>query len=216
MIVSGGRIDTTFFKKYTTENTFDMTIACDSGMEAFFYADVTPDIIVGDFDSVEKEVLSAMENKGSKIVRLIPEKDDTDTEAGIRLALENGATEIHLLGATGSRLDHVLGNIQLLGMGISSETGKKDTDILMVDENNRIRLLDGGISIIKKEQFGRFISFIPFTPVVKRLSLKGFKYELDHFDMKCFNSLGISNEVTADEATVAFEEGYLLMVESLD
>jgi len=216
MVVSGGRSDTTFFKKYASDNVFDFTIACDKGMEAFYKADIVPDIIVGDFDSVSREILEAMEDKGSRIVKLIPEKDDTDTEAGIRIALENRPDEIHLLGATGTRIDHILGNIELLGMGISPDNGKKKTEILMVDEHNRVRILDGEFTIKKSEQYGRYVSFIPFTPVVRNLTLKGFKYELDGFDMRCFNSLGISNEILAEEASVRFDEGYLLMVESLD
>ena len=53
--------------------------------------------------------------------KLNPMKDDTDTEAAIRLAIEKGAQSITLLGATGSRIDHVLANIELLGIGLTAE-----------------------------------------------------------------------------------------------
>jgi thiamine pyrophosphokinase len=120
-------------------------------------------------------------------------------------------TELTVLGATGTRLDHVLSNIDLLGIGIENDVG-----IEIVDEHNRIRMINQSMVISKKEQFGTFISLIPYTEKVKNLTLTGFKYNLTDFTMGGFGSLGISNEIVDDVAEIVFKEGILLVIESRD
>ena len=197
-----------------------MQIAVDSGMRYFYELqktreagmEVLPDWIVGDFDSVDTEILDFFEQQeGIQWKRLIPEKDDTDTESAIRLALKEGCKQIHILGATGSRIDHMLGNIQLLGIGLENEA-----EICIVDENNRIRMVDKGIKIKKEEQFGEYVSLLPFTPQVKGLTLKGMKYPLKEYTMTCYNSLGISNEIVEEVAEISFDDGVLLVLETKD
>ena len=100
--------------------------------------------------------------------RLNPQKDDTDTEFALRLAISMGAECITVLGGTGSRLDHVLGNIELLGIGL--ELG---VEIELLDANNRIRMTDHGMVLKKEEQFGKYVSLIPYTAQVEHLYLAG-------------------------------------------
>ena len=70
--------------------------------------------------------------------------------------------------------------------------------------------------IYAEKQFGKFVSLIPYTNVVKGLTLTGFKYPLDHYDFKGFCSLGVSNEIIAESAEIAFEEGILIVIEARD
>ncbi len=212
VIVSGGKIEDSFATKWITEQKPDEIIAVDSGMEYFRRTGRKPDLILGDFDSVSEETFAYFEKQeGITWKRLNPVKDDTDTEFAIRYAIEEGAEQIVLLGATGSRLDHVLGNIELLGIGL--ETG---VEIFLVDTHNRIRMIKSGIQLKKEEQFGKYVSLIPYSGEVKHLYLKGFKYPLEDAVLKGFCSLGVSNEITADVAEISFEEGILLVVESKD
>ena len=85
----------------------------------FFYRNkLTPDWIIGDFDSASSEALDYFGGQPDiSWIRLNPVKDDTDTESAIRKAIALGAEKITLLGATGTRIDHLLGNIELLGVG---------------------------------------------------------------------------------------------------
>ena len=212
VIVSGGKIEDSFAAKWLTEQNPDYVIAADSGMEYFRRAGSKPDMILGDFDSVSEETFTYFQKQeGIKWKRLNPIKDDTDTEFAIRYAIEAGAKQIVLLGATGSRLDHVLGNIELLGIGLET-----DVEILLVDAHNRIRMIKSGIKLKKEEQFGTYVSLIPYSSEVKHLCLKGFKYPLEDAVLKGFCSLGVSNEITADVAEISFEEGILLVIESKD
>lgn len=212
VIVTGGTVDFKFALAYMKEQKPDIVAAVDSGLEFFLKAAEKPDVIVGDFDSVTQETLAFFKGQqGIDWVTLVPEKDDTDTEAAIREVIGRGCKRIHILGATGSRLDHVLANIGLLGLGFSC-----GVEILMVDSCNRIRMVKKGISIPKKEQFGEYVSLLPFTPKVSGLTLKGMKYPLFQYEYSCFSSLGISNEIVEDVAEISFTEGILLVIESRD
>ena len=212
VIVTGGTVDFKFALAYMKEQKPDIVAAVDSGLEFFLKAAEKPDVIVGDFDSVTQETLAFFKGQqGIDWVTLVPEKDDTDTEAAIREVIGRGCKRIHILGATGSRLDHVLANIGLLGLGFSC-----GVEILMVDSCNRIRMVKKGISIPQKEQFGEYVSLLPFTSKVSGLTLKGMKYPLFQYEYSCFSSLGISNEIVEDVAEISFTEGILLVIESRD
>ena len=89
-----------------------------------------------------------------KIVRLNPEKDDTDTQSTLNLAIRRGAKNILILGATGGRLDHFIGNMGLLGYG-----RQKGVNVILADAQNYICLVENGYIIRKDSQFGKYISF---------------------------------------------------------
>ena len=211
MIVTGGFIDDEFTLDFVKKNKSELMIAADSGMEFFYRNQLVPDYLVGDFDSVKKEILEYFQqnNPDIKIIHFQPEKDETDTELALRTAMNLGCDKIWLLGATGTRLDHVLGNIHLLGMAMEG-----DCECIMVDSYNRLRMLNHGIRLKKKEQYGDYISLIPFTPKVTGLTLTGFRYPLKNYELQCYHSLGVSNEINLEEAEIAFEDGILIMVES--
>ena len=138
---------------------FDVILAADAGMEALYRDHILPDIIVGDFDSVNPDTLEYFHDKEQiEVCMLNPEKDDTDTEYAIREAIRRGAMEIVVIGATGTRIDHVLGNISLLGIGLEEQI-----KISLVDEHNRIRMINQPLTIRKAEQYGKYVSLIPFS-----------------------------------------------------
>lgn len=211
-VVSGGAIDDGVACELMDRIQPDMLIAADKGMEFFYRTKRMPDVIIGDFDSVDSESLSFFRQQDDvRLIELNPMKDDTDTEAAIRYAIAQGAVRITLLGATGSRLDHVLGNIELLGIGLNA-----GVPIEMMDAKNRIRMIDGGITIRKNEQYGIYVSLLPYTEMVEHLTLTGFKYSLKNATLREFCTLGVSNEIEAEEAEIAFDGGILLVIESRD
>ena len=92
----------------------DLVIAVDSGLERVRVLGLKPDLIIGDMDSVEPELLQLHPNTTQ--LRHPADKNETDTELAIHYALDAGASEIVLLGAVGDRLDHTLANVLLLAM----------------------------------------------------------------------------------------------------
>lgn len=212
LVVSGGTIEDDFAKKWIINNKPDYTIVADSGMEFMKRVGLVPDMILGDFDSVNPKTLDFFKEKqGIVWKQLNPVKDDTDTESALRQAIDLGAKEIMILGGTGTRLDHVLGNISLLGIGL-----EENVEIQLVDSHNCIRMINKGICLERTKQFGNMVSLIPYSEKVKGLTLEGFKYPLKEFTMGGFSSLGISNEIVEEIAKISFEEGILLVIEARD
>lgn len=219
VIVSGGNIQTGFaldflnkiVKKTGREKL--CLIAADRGVEFFMETGLTPDAAVGDFDSLSASGREYLETlKFVQVKQLKPEKDDSDTQSAVDLALEMGAKEIILLGALGSRVDHVLANLGLLTMG-----KVRGADISILDANNYIRLISSGTELRKDELFGRFVSFFPVGGDVPGLVLEGFKYPLNgHYLTVSDSGLTVSNEIVAERAKVTFEKGSLLMIMSRD
>ncbi len=212
LIVTGGTVDYSFAVSYRKEHNFDYCIAADSGIRFFVQSGIQPDEVLGDFDSADPAQLSQLRSN-SKIIfhQYRPEKDAVDTELALRLALEKGSSEIHILGGTGTRLDHMLGTVRLLGFAM--EQGKT---CYLVDAYNRIRLIRERTVLTKSGQYGDYISLIPLTTQVTGVTLQGFKYPLEAYTLGGFSSLGVSNEIVKEQAVIELEEGILILVESRD
>ena len=215
IIVSGGNIQKDFaldfLKKNRTEHT--CIIAADRGVEFFMGTDLKPDIAVGDFDSLSKEGEAYMETLiNTEILRLKPEKDDSDTQSAVNYAIEHGAGKIMILGATGNRIDHLMANFGLLMLG-----KLKDVQIILADKYNYMCLIENGTILKNEEQFGKYVSFFPIGGEVCNLTLKGFKYPLDGYCLRTEDSgLTVSNEFREANAEVTFDSGTLLMIMSRD
>ncbi|MCI7106417.1 MAG: thiamine diphosphokinase [Lachnospiraceae bacterium] len=212
LIVSGGYASDEFVSETIRRGGFEVVMAADSGLDFLYRTGIMPDVIVGDFDSVKSDALDYFrEFEHIEMCMLNPEKDDTDTEFAIREAIRRGASKITIVGGTGTRIDHVLGNICLLGIGL-----EENVKIVLLDEHNRIRMIDKPLVLKKEEQYGKYISLVPYSDRVTGVTLTGLKYPLTDYTMGGFNSLGISNEIVDEEATISLTSGQLLVIESRD
>lgn len=212
MIISGGTIETEFALEFIQKYQPEYIVAADHGLLFCLENDLKVDMVVGDFDSAPKGVLEQYTDRYDVPVRTFnPVKDATDTEIAVRQVMEAGADEVVLLGATGTRLDHVIGNMQCLHIFLEAGIRAR-----IVDSHNEISLHDKGFTIKKAEQFGAYVSFIPAGDEIRKLTLKGFKYPLRERDVTNRDSLCISNEVTEDVAEVMFEDGRVFMIQSRD
>ncbi len=212
LIITGGSIDVSFAKQYMESRKWDFIICADSGMEFCRSEGILPDILLGDFDSAKSGTVEYFKHLCPERMLTFPaQKDETDTELAILKALEAGAKDITILGGTGSRLDHVLGNIHLLKMALDA-----GVNCMLVDAHNRIRMIRGRLELQRAQQFGRFVSLIPFTPQVSGLTLRGFAYEVENFVLAGGKARGVSNEIIAKKAVIELKEGILLVIESDD
>ena len=219
-IIAGGKLNPEFAKGFLADHSFDKTlfIACDSGFESCLSLGVNPDIVVGDFDSISDDAYKKIENTGAEVIKLNPIKDDTDTEFALRLAFKRtkNTDEIYILGGTGARIDHTLGNISLLGLGL-----KHDREVILVDDRNYIQMLAPGWTLeLEKDgkfgQFGKYVSVFPYGGIASGVTMKGFKYPLHRATLEGFNTLTVSNEIVDNFATIHVAEGYLIVCESRD
>ncbi len=211
-IVTGGSICKEFVEERLKSTSYDEIIAVDRGAEFFLESHFFPGYIVGDFDSIAPGILETLQQKHqTKIERHSSIKDETDTELAMRLAMSLGADYIEIYGATGTRMDHVLGNIQLLKMALDQWV-----HCHIIDENNRISMIRESATIRKDQQYGEYVSLIPFTSCVKGLTLRGMKYPLNRYTLTCGLARGVSNEIVDAVAEIELEEGILLVIESKD
>ena len=115
VIISGGSVDYGFCVRTLNELRPEYIIAVDSGLEFLYHSQIEPTHIVGDFDSVDAAVIAHYKKQTNIPIREFhPVKDASDTEIAVRYAIELGVEKLWLLGATGTRLDHVMANIQVL------------------------------------------------------------------------------------------------------
>ena len=213
VIVSGGMVEKDFALSILKSEETEFVIGVDRGLVFLYDNEIKPDYIVGDFDSLPGEILERYRQEGEIPIRTYnPVKDATDTKIALDKALEEGSTEIWILGATGTRIDHVVCNLQIL-----KEAWEKKVPVWIVDSRNKIGLpVEKTFSLKKEEQYGTYVSLFPMGETVEGLTLKGFKYPLDHYQLKDREGLGVSNEITADVADVSWEQGVLLMIQSKD
>lgn len=212
LIITGGPLDLSFAAAFLEKEAFEKVIAVDSGLEGVKALGLEPDMIVGDFDSVKPEILEYYRTREHIVwdVRQ-PEKDETDTELALMKAQAAGCSRIAVLGATGGRLDHMLGNIHLLFPCL-----QKGIEAYILDSRNRLYLIDGERVFRRGETWGKYISFVPLTEKVAGITLTGFKYPLFQKDIEIGTSLCISNELWEEEGRITFTDGVLIVVESQD
>lgn len=212
LIVTGGSLNQEFAGQFLKTRSYDYVIAADRGLNTLKDLDITPNEIVGDLDSVDPSVMKDYRNNPAvKLEIHKPEKDETDTELAFIQAEKQGCTCIDLLGALGGRIDHALGNIQLL-----YPYHKRGIRIRIYDERNKLYLIAGETHFRPENLYGAYISFLPLTEKVEGLTLQGFKYPLTDRQVLLGTSLCISNELIAEEGIATVKSGTLICVESHD
>lgn len=188
---------------------YEYVICADYGMHHATKLGIEPDIIVGDFDSISKEELLSFTNRGIKIIKFPPEKDMTDTEIAVQKAIELGANKIDIYGGIGSRLDHTLGNVQLLyGLLI------KGIEARLLNPNNEVSITNSTICIDGEK--GQLISLIPLFDNVEGVTTIGLAYSLDNDVLPIGRALGVSNFMLSSNAEVSVKKGTLLVIKARD
>ena len=186
----------------------DLVIAVDGGINYCGILEIEPDIILGDFDSVneaQREAILAMKEQApDRVVVLKPEKDDTDMLAALRLGLEKGYDYFLIYGATGGRMEHTLANIQcLLFLKNRGAVGylMDGSGMVFVMKNEEVKL---------RANLEGYFSLFCLGKEAKGVTIKGLKYELEDYTMTNDFPIGVSNEFIGKEATVSVRDGELV------
>ncbi len=193
--VNGDSTDRHFLKRELS--AVDYIIAADGGMYHLDAIGVVPDVLVGDLDSYTVD--NGQLPGDLKVIKLPCEKDLSDLEFAVQLAIEKGATEIRLFNALGDRLDHTLTNLNVL-----MQIKKSGAKAMLIAENQRlfcaqtIQHLDG-IN-------GQTFSILPLTDLAG-VSIKGAKYPLDNHNVKHYSSLCLSNVAIENRVTITIQSG---------
>lgn len=186
----------------------DLVIAVDGGINYCAVLEIEPDILIGDFDSVNEAqreaILQMKEEAPERVVVLKPEKDDTDMLAALRLGLEKGYDYFLLYGACGGRMEHTIANIQsLLYLKNHGAVGylMDGNGMVFVMKNEEVKL---------KDNLEGYFSLFCLGKEAKGVNIRGMKYELADYVMTNDFPIGVSNEFIGKEATVSVEDGELV------
>lgn len=203
VIFAGGNIQDGIFVKSSLKQA-EFVIAADSGAEKTEIYGITPNIVVGDFDSLPLKKLDALKKKNVTIIPSFPEKDQTDTQLAVQTALEKGATSISILGGTEqNRLDHVLANVNLTRFS-------PKIPVYFINGDQKIWIEKGPKKVCIHGKTNDLLSLIPFTEIVTGIKTTNLKYPLSHEPLYFGQPRGISNVFKKDYVSVEFSEGLLL------
>ena len=205
-IFIGGEVDKSALESPIPENA--LVIAADSGYDnakSLGYAERC-DFVVGDFDSTKEKAFCSR----TKIVRVPAEKDETDTQLAINIALQNGAQDMYIVGGLSGRLDHTLSNLHLL-----ETLTKCGINATICDGKNRVRYLKERSSLLVPKSEYKYFGLILTQEKAKSVTVDGAKYPLKNANLERNNpSFAISNEVTENFAMISLKKGGLFVIES--
>ncbi len=181
----------------------DYVICADGGYDSLLSLGLCPDLVVGDFDSSAVKAQNCL----CEVVRLLPEKDDTDMLSAVKIALSRGWNEFYFYGGLGGlRLDHTIANIQLLSYLLDHRA--RGT---FFDGKTMVTMIENGKLILPRDD-SCYFSVFSFTGSCPDVTLKGVKYPLEHAVITSSFPIGVSNEITAPEAEISNREGKLLVM----
>ncbi|WLD95110.1 thiamine diphosphokinase [Alkalihalobacillus sp. AL-G] len=190
----------------------DIVVGVDEGVKFLANRNIAPNAAFGDFDSISSQEFSSIINDPNiRTYTFEQEKDMTDLELAVRWGLEQLPDMVVLYGVTGGRLDHELINIQMMSLGLEHDIAMK-----IIDTKNEIEIKNPGKYTVEIRSDLPYVSFVPFSQLVKGINLEGFRYPLYDADLVFGSTLCISNELVTKKGTYSFDDGILMMVRSKD
>lgn len=208
VIFTGGSYGpVSFYEKQLKKIKPDAVIAADSGLEMVSRLGLMPDLMVGDFDSVDQAVFSEYENRGVPIKRHPVHKDQTDTALAADCAAEMGAESVTVFGATGTRFDHMLASLAAM-----APLARRGISVHLSDPHNQLFLYAGPQHLYWHLKPGTTVSLAALADHTGPVTLKGFAYLLDRRDLSFTDAgLTVSNYAAEPKQEMIFESGLLLI-----
>lgn len=203
VIVANGVIGDVTGSRTAAEGA-DLLLCADGGALYVLGWGLTPDVVIGDMDSLDAAYLERLETAGVELVRHLPHKDETDLELALDRAVHEGASEITILGALGGRIDQTIANILLL-----TRPCLEGATVSILDGRERLFLARDSVTIRGKE--GDTVSLMPLSSEVTNITTTGLEYPLRGESLCLGPSRGISNIMTSDEAAITLGDGLLLV-----
>ncbi len=186
-----------------------MIISADGGAKHLRVLNILPHVMIGDFDSINSDDHLFFKKKKIKILTYPLKKNYTDTDLCVSHALKHKASDITLLGVTGTRLDHTLANIFLL-----KKLALLNISARIIDKHNELYIVTDYLELKGKPD--EFLSIIPITRAVSGITLTGLEYPLKNADMKMGDTLGISNVFKKFTVSISINKGIVIVTKSKD
>ncbi len=205
-VICGGPIGDTAFLQAEREHYRPVGLICaDGGARHIHALGLTPDLIVGDMDSLNGELQRDFVMKGSRIIRYPEAKDETDSELALQMAFMMTPDEIRIYGAIGARIDHTLANLTLL-----AAAADRGIETRLVDQWCEIFLIRQKATV--EGEIGQTVSLLALGADATGVTLEGFEYPLSNATITPARPIGISNRLTAARGIISVESGNLLVI----
>ena len=185
----------------------DLLIAADGGSHHCLSLGLVPDVLIGDFDSLDEAELAGMQASDVEMIRHPVHKDFTDLELALKYARQRGAQEILVFAALGARWDQTLANLLL-----PAASDLQESLIVLMDGPQEIRLLRGGETLEVQGQPGDTLSLVPLGGDALGVTTGHLEYPLDGETLFFGATRGISNVFLSKTALVRLEAGLLLCI----
>lgn len=175
-------------------------IAADGGLLNLEKSNITPDLILGDFDSL------GFEPEGENVIKYPVKKNDTDMMLAVKKAIDLGYKEIVIFGGCGGRLDHTLANINTMVYAL-----EKGANISILDSQNDMYITDDALRLSRRDKDNISLFAIEEKAVV---DIEGAKYSGKNIVISNNTTLGVSNSFADDEVKISVVEGTILVIVS--
>lgn len=182
------------------KNENDLIIAADAGMKYCERDNVTPDVIIGDFDSL------GFIPENDNVITLPVAKDDTDTSFAVKYAMDKGYKKFVIFGgAGGRRADHTFANIALLAF-----ISKNGCQGYLACDGYVVTAITDSIVIFPDYMQGD-ISVFSFDTISRGVSESGLLYSFTDADIRNCDITGVSNSFTGVRSSVSVKDGTLII-----
>jgi thiamine pyrophosphokinase len=175
----------------------DLIVCCDGSVEKLVRYGLEPGAIVGDLDSLPAE----MKGKYSSLISGDTDQETNDLTKAVRWCVSHGIKEVVILGATGLREDHTLGNISLLA------DYSRDLNVTMLTDTGSFRIFDHSVTLSSVP--GQQVSLFSINPEMA-ITSEGLRYPLDNLKL-CSWWRGTLNEASGDHFSLEFEYGQVIV-----
>ena len=208
LIFSGGLTpnDATLEIARTIQNV-NLVIAADSGLHAAQKLNMHVDFVVGDFDSVDASALARATSAHTQAIRHSADKDFTDLESALLLAVDKNSQHIIIVTAGGGRLDHQFGFIAAM-----FNPKLRNCKVEALWQNNRLFALQGPANCDIATHVGDTVAIQSFSNKSEKISTTGLQWQLTNESLNNFETRGVSNIATKEQVSVSVELGQLLVI----
>ena len=203
-IYTGGTVRAEYITEHPKAD--DLRIAADQGYHTAKALGERIDLLLGDFDSIG----SVPRDEGVEIRQVPAEKDYTDTQLAVEIALERGAEDIVIIGGLSGRLDHTLSTLAIL-----EDLNTRRVYCTVTDGQNRARYVKSTSTLIARSPY-KYLSLIAADEVVKGVDIEGCKYPLKKATLRRSHQFAVSNEITGNVAFISVKKGGVFIIESRD
>ncbi len=203
-IYTGGAVRTEFITEHPKAD--DLCIAADSGYHTAVALGERIDLLLGDFDSI-----GSIPRDGKFEIQQVPaEKDYTDTQLAVEIAIDRGAEELIIVGGLTGRLDHTLSTLAIL-----EDISARGLHGYITDGQSRAHYLKSSSTLIARSGY-KYLSLLAADEVVKGVDIEGCKYPLKRATLRRRTQFAVSNEITGNVAFIAVKKGGVYVIESRD